>query len=74
MARRKKEVSVEVDLTDNKPIEHKDSDILECECTKVFFDKYTEKLYELGKTYKFTYKRIKEIKAKNKDYLKVLDK
>lgn len=72
----KKEESVELvkDLTDNKPIQHKDDDILLCECTKVFFDKYTDKLYELGKKYKFTYKRIKEIKAKNEKYLKVLDK
>ena len=70
----KKEESVEKVLTDNKPIQHKDDDILECECTKVFFDKYTDKLYELGKKYKFTYKRIKEIKAKNEKYLKVLDK
>ena len=71
----KKEESVEIvkDLTDNKPIQHKDDDILLCECTKVFFDKYTEILYEVGKKYKFTYKRIKEIKAKSDKYLKVLD-
>lgn len=76
MARTKKvkPESVEEILTDDKPIEHKDDDVLECECTKVFFDKYTDKLYELGKTYKFTYKRIKEIKAKNEKYLKVLEK
>lgn len=70
----KKEESVDDILTDNKPIKHKDDDVLECECTKVFFDKYTEKLYEVGKKYKFTYKRIKEIKKKNENYLKVLDK
>lgn len=70
----KKEESVDDILTDNKPIKHKDDDILECECTKVFFDKYTEQLYEVGKKYKFTYKRIKEIKKKNENYLKVLDK
>ncbi len=76
MARTKKvkPESVEEILTDDKPVEHKDDDVLECECTKVFFDKYTDKLYELGKTYKFTYKRIKEIKAKNEKYLKVLEK
>lgn len=70
----KKEESVDDILTDNKPIKHKDDDILECECTKVFMDKYTEKVYEVGKKYKFTYKRIKEIKKKNENYLKVLDK
>lgn len=70
----KKEESVEEVLTDNKPIKHKDDDILLCECTKVFMDKYTEQLYEVGKKYKFTYKRIKEIKKKNENYLKVLDK
>jgi len=70
----KKEESVEEVLTDNKPIKHKDDDVLECECTKVFMDKYTEKVYEVGKKYKFTYKRIKEIKKKNENYLKVLDK
>ena len=57
----------------DKTIVHKDSDILECECQKAFFDKYTEVLYEVGKIYKFTYKRIKEIKAKSDKYLKVLD-
>ena len=57
----------------DKKVEHKDSDILECECQKAFFDKYTEVLYEVGKTYKFTYKRIKEIKDKSDKYLKVLD-
>lgn len=70
----KKEESVDDILTDNKSIKHKDDDILECECTKVFMDKYTEKVYEIGKKYKFTYKRIKEIKKKNENYLKVLDK
>lgn len=60
------------ELKDSK-IEHKDSDILLCECQKAFFDKYTDVLYEVGKTYKFTYKRIKEIKAKSDKYLKVLD-
>lgn len=78
MARKKAEKKVDVELketlTDNKPIKHKDDDVLECRCTKAFFDKYTEKLYEVGETYKFSYKRIKEIKAKNDKYLEVLDK
>ena len=30
-------------------------------------DKYTDKLYKLGKEYKFTYKRVKEIFAKMKN-------
>ena len=76
MARRKKAESVDIteQLTDDKPIEHKDSDILECEITKAFFDKYTDKLYEVGKIEKFTFKRIKEIKKKNEKYIKVLGK
>lgn len=77
MARKKKsqiehELLKEV-LTD-EPVIHKDDDILNCEILKCFTDKYTDKVYEVGKTYKFTYKRIKEIKAKNEKYLKVLDK
>lgn len=78
MARKKAEKKVDVELketlTDNKPIKHKDDDVLECRCNKAFFDKYTEKLYEVGETYKFSYKRIKEIKAKNDKFLEVLDK
>ena len=76
MARTKKvkPESVEEILTDDKPIVHKDDDILECEITKAFVDKYTDKLYEVGKKVKFTYKRIKEIKAKNEKYLKILEK
>ena len=78
MARKKAEKKVDVELketlTDNKPIKHKDDDVLECKCKKAFFDKYTEKLYEVGETYKFSYKRIKEIKAKNDKFLEVLDK
>lgn len=74
MARKKKVETIEEVLTDEKPIEHMDSDILECKCKKAFFDKYTEVLYEVGKKYKFTYKRIKEIKAKNENYIEVLDK
>lgn len=78
MARKKAEKKVDVELketlTDNKPIKHKDDDVVECKCTKAFFDKYTEKLYEVGETYKFSYKRIKEIKAKNDKFLEVLDK
>ena len=66
--------SVEEILTDDKPIVHKDDDILECEITKAFVDKYTDKLYKVGKKVKFSYKRIKEILAKNKKYLKILDK
>ena len=59
-------------LTD-EPVVHKDDYKLNCEILKCFTDKYTDKLYEVGKVYKFTYKRVKEIKAKNEKYLKVLD-
>ena len=61
-------------LTSDEPIMYKDSDILECKITKAFMDKYTEKLYEVGKIEKFTFKRIKEIKAKNEKYLKIIEK
>lgn len=61
------------ELVDSVKKEHQDDDLLMCECQKAFFDKYTEVLYEVGKKYKFTYKRIKEIKAKSEKYLKVLD-
>lgn len=78
MARPRKTKKVETDikevLTDNKPIKHKDDDILSCKITKCFVDKYTSKLYEVGEIYKFSYKRIKEIKAKNDKFLEVLDK
>lgn len=75
MARKKKEsVNLEDVLTDDQPVIHFDDDILKCECLKAFTDKYTEKLYEVGKKYKFTYKRIKEIKAKDEKLIKILDK
>lgn len=54
--------------------EYKDSDILKCEIGKAFTDKYTDKLYEVGKVYEFTFKRVKEIKAKNEKYLKIIEK
>lgn len=54
--------------------EYKDSDKLKCEIGKAFTDKYTDKLYEVGKVYEFTYKRVKEIKAKNEKYLKIIEK
>lgn len=78
MARTKKakaevESILKDELTSNEPIMHKDSDKLECEILVAFFDKYTDKLYEVGKKYKFTYKRIKEIKAKNEKFIKVID-
>ena len=47
---------------------------VECEILKAFTDKYTEKLYEVGKTYKFTLKRVKEIQEKNKDLIKIIEK
>ena len=61
------------DVLVDEPVIHKDDDIIECEILVCFRDKYTNKLYEVGKTYKFTYKRVKEIKAKNEKYLKELN-
>lgn len=61
-------------LTSDEPIMHKDSDRLECEVLVAFVDKYTDKLYEVGKKYKFTFKRIKEIKAKNEKFIKIIEK
>lgn len=78
MARNKKQKTevesiLKDELTSNEPIMHKDTDELECEILVAFFDKYTDKLYEVGKKYKFTYKRIKEIKNKNEKFIKVID-
>ena len=78
MARTKKQKAevesiLKDELTSNEPIMHKDTDELECEVLVAFFDKYTDKLYEVGKKYKFTFKRIKEIKAKNEKFIKVID-
>ena len=47
---------------------------VECEILKAFTDKYTDMLYEVGKTYKFTLKRVKEIQDKNKDLIKIIEK
>lgn len=52
--------------------EYKDSDILKCKINIAFTDKYTDKLYEVGKEYEFTYKRIKEIKKKNEKYIEII--
>ena len=79
MARSKKAKKDEVvsvlkdELTPSEPITYSDKDILKVEVLKAFMDKYTEKLYEVGKTYEFTYKRIKEIKAKNEKLIKVIE-
>lgn len=73
MARKKKSDLLREILTDDVPVVHKDEDIIECEILKCFTDKYTNKVYEVGNIEKFTYKRVKEIKAKNEKYLKVLD-
>lgn len=78
MGRRKKSETVDdklkESLTDNLPVIHFDDDILECECLKAFTDKYTDKIYEVGNTYKFTFKRIKEIKSKNEKLIKIIEK
>lgn len=75
MARAKKvKEPLEPKETKEKVKEYKDSDKLKCEIGKAFTDKYTDKLYEVGKVYEFTYKRVKEIKAKNEKYLKIIEK
>ena len=61
------------DVLVDEPVIHKDDDIIDCEILVCFTDKYTDEVYEVGKTYKFTYKRVKEIKAKNEKYLKELN-
>lgn len=53
---------------------YKDTDVLECVINKAFTDKYTGNLYEVGKTIKFAYARIKEIQDKNKDLIKIKEK
>ena len=62
----------EVKQTKQKIKEYKDSDVLKCKINIAFTDKYTDKLYEVGKEYEFTYKRIKEIKKKNEKYIEII--
>ena len=71
MARQKK---VKPEESKVEPKIYFDDEILEVEVLKPFYDKYTDKLYEIGKTYEFTYKRIKEIKAKNEKLIKLIEK
>ena len=52
---------------------HKDTDLIPCRIKTCFHDKYTDQLYEVGKVYTFTYKRVKEIKAKNEKYIEIVD-
>lgn len=73
MARTKKvKESLEPKNIKQKVKEYKDSDILKCKINIAFTDKYTDKLYEVGKEYEFTYKRIKEIKKKNEKYIEII--
>ena len=73
MARSKKvKESLEPTNIKEKVKEYKDSDILKCKINIAFTDKYTDKLYEVGKEYEFTYKRIKEIKKKNEKYIEII--
>lgn len=74
MARQKKVKPEEVKETKVEPKVYFDDEKLEIEVLKPFFDKYTDKLYEIGKTYILTYKRIKEIKAKNEKLIKIIEK
>lgn len=62
----------EIKEVKEKVKEYKDSDILKCKINIAFTDKYTDKLYEVGKEYEFTYKRIKEIKKKNEKYIEII--
>lgn len=73
MARSKKvKESLEPKDIKEKVKEYKDSDVLKCKVNIAFTDKYTDKLYEVGKEYEFTYKRIKEIKKKNEKYIEII--
>lgn len=74
MARQKKVKPEEVKETKVEPKVYFDDEKLEIEVLKPFFDKYIDKLYEIGKTYILTYKRIKEIKAKNEKLIKIIEK
>ena len=70
MPRVKKDKKKELHLDEVvEPTIHKDSDVLKCEVLKAFHDKYTNELYEVGKIYEFTFKRIKEIQEKHADYI-----
>ena len=71
MARQKK---VKPEESKVEPKIYFDDEILEVEVLKPFYDKYTDKLYEMGETYEFSYKRIKEIKAKNEKLIKLIEK
>lgn len=62
----------EIKEVKQKVKEYKDSDLLKCKINIAFTDKYTDKLYEVGKEYEFTYKRIKEIKKKNEKYIEII--
>ena len=71
MPRVKKEKKKDLHL-DEVVVEPKlyvDSDVLKCKILKAFYDKYTNELYEVGKIYEFTFKRIKEIQEKHADYI-----
>lgn len=69
--RKTKKQDLHLEELASEPKIYKDDDILKCEIGKAFHDKYTDELYEVGKTYNFTYKRVKEIQEKNKEYLKI---
>ena len=78
MARTKKAKKLEETIpleTNSEEVKKQDNkEKVECEILKAFTDKYTDMLYEVGKTYKFTLKRIKEIQDKNKDLIKIIKK
>ena len=75
MPRVKKEKKKELHL-DEVVVEPKlyvDCDVLKCEILKAFHDKYTNELYEVGKIYEFTFKRVKEIQEKHDDFIKIIE-
>lgn len=76
MPRVKKEKKKELHLDEVvvEPAVYKDSDVLKCEVLKAFHDKYTNDLYEVGKIYEFTFKRVKEIQEKHDDFIKIIEK
>lgn len=74
---RKKKTKIEQnllrDVLVDEPVVHKDSDLIPCRIKTCFHDKYTDQLYEVGKVYTFTYKRVKEIQAKNEKYIEIVE-
>ena len=72
MARSKK---IKLDVESDEKVEHNDNDLIQCEILKAFVDKYdNDIIYQVGRTYYFKYKRVKEIMKKSKDFIKIIEK